>query len=364
MAPPSRLSAPRRRTGAAAHGARGPEDLKPRRPALARWDAEFSAAYANQPILITGGMGFLGSTVAIRLAQLGAQVTILDSMLPGFGGNAFNITPVKDQVRVNVSDLRDPHALNVLVQGQRFIFNAAAQVSHVNSVADPLTDLEINTRAQLLLLEACRRQNPGVRMIHTSSRHVYGRARRLPVDEQHPVEPLDGYSVSKLAGEQYHRLYGAIHRLRVCVLRLTNLYGPRQNNFDCTGVFMRRAAARLPLTVYGDGGQLRDYLYIDDACEALLLAGCREDVIGQVYNIGGGGRCSIREFADRLGSVGNVPVTTVPFPSERASIEIGDFYTDDTAFRHATGWSPRVGLEEGIQKTYAYFAAYRDHYPN
>lgn len=327
-------------------------------------EAEFSAAYANQPILITGGMGFLGSTMAIRLARLEARVTILDSMLQGSGGNAFNITPVEDQVRVNVSDLRDPHALNALVQGQRFIFNLAAQGSHVNSVADPLTDLEINARAQLFLLEACRRQNPDVRMIHTSSRHVYGRARRLPVDEQHPVEPLDGYSVSKLAGEQYHRLYGAIHHLRVCVLRLTNLYGPRQNNLDCTGVFMRRAAARLPLTVYGTGAQLRDYLYVDDACEALLLAGSRENVIGQVYNVGGGGRCSIREFADRLGAIGNVPVTTAPFPPERASIEIGDFYTDDTAFRQATGWLPCVGLDEGIQRTYVYFAAHRNQYPH
>jgi nucleoside-diphosphate-sugar epimerase len=307
-------------------------------------------------------MGFLGSTLAIRLAQLGAEVTILDSMLPGFGGNLVNIAPIEDRVRVNFSDLRDPYALNFLVQGPRVIFNLAAQVSHVNSIADPLTDLDINARAQLLLLEACRLHNPTVRVIHTSSRHVYGRAQYLPVDERHPVEPLDGYSVSKLAGEQYHRLYGAVHHLRMCVLRLTNLYGPRQNNFDCTGVFMRRAAAQQPLTVYGDGAQLRDYLYVDDVCEALLVAGARDELLGQVYNVGGAGHCSIREFADRLGHVAGVPVETVPFPPERASIEIGDFYTDDTKFRRATGWSPRVGLEEGIQQTYAYFAAHRDHY--
>ena len=320
------------------------------------------AVYHGQPILVTGGAGFLGSTLAIRLANLGAEVTILDSMLPGFGGNLFNLTPVKDQVRVNVSDLRDPHALDFLVQGQRFIFNLAAQVSHVQSVADPLTDLEINARAQLLLLEACRRQNPKVRLIHASSRHVYGRAQYLPVDERHPVEPLDGYSVSKLAGEQYHRLYAAIHHLRVCVLRLTNLYGPRQNNFDCTGVFMRRASAKQPLTVYGDGAQLRDYLYVDDACDALLLAGAREELLGQVYNVGGAARCSIREFADRLGAIAGVPVETAPFPPERASIEIGDFYTDDTKFRRATGWAPRVGLEEGLQKTYAYFTTHQSRY--
>lgn len=325
-------------------------------------ETKLHSVYSGQPILVTGGMGFLGSTLAMHLARLGAEVTILDSMLPGFGGNLANIAPVKDQVRVNFSDLRDPHALNFLVQGQRVIFNLAAQVSHVKSITDPLTDLDINARAQLLLLEACRLHNPTVRVIHASSRHVYGRAQYLPVDERHPVEPLDGYSVSKLAGEQYHRLYGAVHHLQGCVLRLTNLYGPRQNNFDCTGVFMRRAAAKQPLTVYGDGAQLRDYLYVDDACDALLLAGSREEFLGQVYNVGGADRCSIREFADRLGAVAGVPVETVPFPPERASIEIGDFYTDDTKFRRAGGWSPRVGLEEGIQQTHAYFTTHRDQY--
>ncbi len=345
------------RGGAVAVGTVGAETAR-----ATDWTRELAAIYRGQPVLVTGGMGFIGSNLAIALQRIGAHVTVLDSMLPEFGANVFNLAPAEGQVRVNISDMRDRHALRYLVQGQRCIFNLAGQVSHVGSMVDPLMDLEINVRAQVLLLETCRSENPDVRIVHASSRHVYGKAQYLPVDEDHPTNPLDVYSIDKLAGEHYQRVYGAAHRMKTTILRLTNTYGPRQNALDAVGVFVRQAVMQKPLTVYGEGSQVRDYTYVDDACSALLLAGARQETVGEVYNVGGASHCSIRAFAEQLAAIAQVPVVTVPFPAERAAIEIGDFYTDDRKFRDATGWAPRVPLDQGLHATYEYFAAHREPY--
>ncbi len=323
---------------------------------------DLGAVYKGASVVVTGGLGFIGSNLAIRLAELGAQVTIVDSLLPGFGGNIFNIAPVEGQVRVNISDVRDSHSLTALLPGQKFLFNLAAQVSHVGSMTDPLVDLDINVRSQLLLLEACRQHNPTIRIVHVSSRHVYGRAQYLPVDEAHPLAPMDIYSINKLAGEQYYRLYGAVHKLRVSVLRLTNVYGPRQNALDFIGVFLRRAVARQPLLIYGDGSQIRDYTYIDDVCRAMLMMGASDETLGEVFNLGGAEHCSVSNFAQRLSALAHTSVQYVPYPPERAAIEIGDFHADDTKFRLATGWSPRVKLDEGLKATYDYFNDNQDRY--
>jgi UDP-glucose 4-epimerase len=317
-------------------------------------------AFRGKRVLITGGLGFLGSNLARTLVDAGAHVVLVDSLVPEYGGNLANIAGIEDSVTVNVSDVRDPHSLAPLLRGQDVLFNLAGQTSHLDSMTDPFTDLEINCRSQLSILEACRRHNPEVKVVFASTRQIYGRPRYLPVDEEHPVAPVDVNGIDKAAGEAYHLLYGEVYGLRVCALRLTNTYGPRMRVRDARqtflGVWLRRVLTGEPIQVWGDGSQRRDLLYADDAVRAFLLAAEREEADGRAFNVGVESSVSLRELAELLVSLGGSSFELVPFPPERKAIDIGDYYTRAERIRHALGWAAETPLEEGLRRTLAYYA--------
>ncbi len=318
-----------------------------------------SEFYAGKRALVTGGIGFIGSNLALRLVELGAEVVLVDSMLPAYGATLRNIEPVRGRVRVNFSDVRDRHSLAYLVRDQDLIFSLAGQVSHVDSMTDPMTDLEINCRSQLSLLECCREGNPAVTLVFASTRQLYGRPRYLPVDEKHPLEPVDVNGINKLAAEKYYSLYHQVHGMRTVSLRLTNTYGPRMDLASETkgfvGTFLRRALRGEKLRIYGSGEQRRDFNYVDDVVEALLLAGRQPDARRAVFNLGHPRPYSLLEFVQTLRKLVPFEYETVPFPPDAAAIDIGDYYGDYRRFRAATGWEPRVGLEQGLGRTLDYF---------
>ena len=313
--------------------------------------------------MITGGAGFIGSNLAHQLVALGAQVLLVDALIPDYGGNLFNIRDIEGKVRLNVADVRMASTMEVLVRDRDLIFNLAGQVSHIDSMRDPYTDLEINCRAQLSILEACRKYNRGVRIVFAGTRQVYGRPDYLPVDETHLVRPADINGINKAAGEYYHLLYSNVFDVRACSLRLTNVYGPRQllkhNRQGFIAWFIRLALEGGEIQLFGDGSQLRDFVFVDDAADAFLRAGSCDACDGAVFNVGGDEVVSLREVVDVLLRVaGSGSVRFVEWPPEKKRIDIGSFYTDSTRFRAATGWSPRVGLAEGLDRTLRY---YREH---
>lgn len=319
--------------------------------------------FAGRRVLITGGLGFIGSSLARELVELGADVVLVDSLVPEYGGNLENIRGIEDQVHVNISDVRDDHSLRRLVQGQEFLFNLAGQTSHLDSMTDPFTDLEINSRAQLAILEACRHENPAVNIVFASTRQIYGEPRYLPVDEEHPVSPVDVNGINKTAGEWYHLLYGRVYGMRVSVLRLTNTYGPRMRVKDARQTFLgwwfRLILSGETLTIYGDGSQRRDFTYVDDAVHAFLLTAARDAAAGQVYNLGSREVVNLRELADMLVDVnGSGTVELTPFPADRKAIDIGDYYADYSKIERELGWTPTVPLRDGIVRSLEY---YRDH---
>jgi len=326
---------------------------------------ELASEFARSRVLITGGLGFIGSNLARELVEAGADVTLVDSLIEDYGGNLFNIAGIEDAVHVNISDVRDEHSLRYLVRNQDFLFNLAGQTSHLDSMRDPYSDLEINCRSQLSILEACRHRNPDVKIVFAGTRQIYGRPERLPVDERHPINPVDVNGINKTAGEWYHLLYGEVYGLRVSVLRLTNTYGPRMRVKDARqtflGYWLRQLVTGEPLQVFGDGLQRRDLNYVDDAVRALLLAATRDEARGQVYNLGDDEVVSLLELADLLVELnGGGAREVVPFPPDRKAIDIGDFYADFGKIQADLGWRPNVSLRDGLAETLAF---YREHGP-
>ena len=322
--------------------------------------------FNDKNILITGGLGFIGSTLASRLADLGAHVTVLDSLIPEYGGNLFNIYGIEDKVRVNFSDIRDPYTMRYLVQGQDYLFNLAGQTSHMDSMEDPLTDLDINCRAQVSLLEACRTYNPDIKVIFASTRQIYGKPNYLPVDEEHPLRPVDVNGINKVAGEWYHLLYNNVYGIRTSVLRLTNTYGPRMRVKDTRqtflGIWIRLLLEQKPFEVW-DGNQLRDFTYVDDAVEAFLLAAARDAADGKVFNLGGECRVSLKDLADLLVDVnGEGDYTLMTYPVERKRIDIGDYYANFDRIRKDLGWEPKVPLRKGLAITLDYYRKNHSYY--
>jgi UDP-glucose 4-epimerase len=322
--------------------------------------APYQAFYRGRRVLITGGLGFIGSNLARQLVELGADVLLIDSLIPDYGGNLFNIDGIEDAVRVNIADVRQQSSMNYLVRDREVIFNLAGQVSHVDSMADPYTDLEINCRSQLFILEACRNNNPRTKVVFAGTRQVYGKPDRLPVDETHLVRPVDVNGINKAAGEYYHLLYSHVFGIRACSLRLTNVYGPRQlikhSRQGFIGWFIRLAVEDREIQIFGDGSQLRDFVYVDDAAEAFLRAGASEACNGEVFNIGGTEPISHRDLVALLLDVaGAGRVRYVEWPREKKIIDIGSFYADSSKFRAATGWEPRISLREGFARTIAYY---------
>lgn len=330
---------------------------------LADDSAEF---FSGKRIMITGGLGFIGSNLARALLAYGAQLLLVDSLVPIYGGNIFNVADIEDRVRVNIADLRDNYGLRYLIQGQDIIFNLAGQVSHTDSMADPHTDLEINVRSQLSLLETCRHGNPQAKIIFASTRQIYGRPVYLPVDEQHPLQPVDVNGINKLAGEWYHLVYHHVYGLRTVSLRLTNTYGPRMRVRDARQTFLgwwlRQIIEGQPLQVFGDGQQLRDFNYVDDVVQALLLAATQEAAIGQIYNLGGNPvtLLSVAQELIRLHDGGDYVI--VPFPPERQKIDIGHYYGSFAKIERELGWRPQTQLTAGLAQTLAYYERHLSHY--
>jgi len=317
--------------------------------------------FSGKKVLITGGLGFIGSNLAFRLLELGADLLLVDSLIPEYGGNLFNIRGIESRVRVNISDVRDEHSLMFLVQGQDYLFNLAGQTSHLDSMNDPFTDLEINCRSQLSILETCRKHNPKIKIVFASTRQLYGKPDYLPVDEKHLLRPVDVNGVNKMAGEWYHILYNNVYDIRSCALRLTNTYGPRMRVKDARqtflGVWVRLLVENKPFEVW-EGQQLRDFSYVDDLVDALLVAALHESSNGQIYNVGGDCVISLRDLAALLVEVnggGDFAIKT--FPAERKRIDIGDYYADGGRIETALGWKPRVALKEGLRRTLEYYRA-------
>jgi len=318
--------------------------------------------YNGRRVLIIGGLGFIGSNLAMAMVKLNAKVTLMDSMISAKGESFENVTSIQDRVAIHVSDIRDVKRLRNLIHNQEVIFNLAGQVSHIESMRDPINDLDINCRCQLTLLECCREANLNARIVYPSTRQVYGRARYLPVDEQHPVEPPDVNAINKLAAEMYSLLYARVYAMQCVCLRLTNTYGPRMDlqnpSLGFVGVFLKQAMVGEKIRVFGSGKQRRDFNHVSDVVEALLLAGYHRDVVGQSFNLGGGQPYSIIEFLDVLRGLIGFEYELTPFPEERGSIEIGDYVGDYSRFRKATGWSPQLALREGLADTLEYSLAH------
>jgi UDP-glucose 4-epimerase len=323
--------------------------------------------YSGRRVMITGGLGFIGSNLAHKLVDAGADVLIVDALIPDYGGNLFNVAGIEGRVRINIADVRDETTMDYLVQDREIIFNLAGQVSHIDSMHDPYTDLSINCRAQLSMLEACRKYNPRVRVVFAGTRQVYGRPERLPVDERHLVRPTDINGVNKAAGEYYHLLYNNVFGVRACSLRLTNVYGPRQlirhNRQGFIGWFIRLAIEAREIQIFGDGSQMRDFVFVDDAAAAFMMAGASDACDGEVFNVGGRQPISHRDLVALLLDVaGAGSVRYVEWPEDKKRIDIGSFYSDSTKFMTTVGWSPTVDLREGFCRTIAFYREHMAHY--
>ena len=325
--------------------------------------------FQGKNILITGGLGFIGSNLARRLRTFGARITLADSLIPQYGGNLQNIADLRDEVTVNICDVRDRFAIEYLVGGQDFLFNLAGQTSHLDSMTDPQTDLDINASAQLSILEACRKVNTGIRLVCASTRQIYGRPDYLPVDENHPIRPVDVNGINKLAGEGYHLLYSNVYGIRSSVLRLTNTYVPGMRVKDARqtflGIWIKRVIVGERIDVFGDGKQRRDFNYVDDVVDALLLAATKDEAVGQVMNLGSDEVIGLADLAELLVRVsGQGMWELIPFPSERKAIDIGDYYGDWSKARRLLGWQPKVCLQEGLGHCLSYYRQNGAHYWN
>ena len=324
-------------------------------------------ALTGRRVMVTGGLGFIGSNLARRLVYFGADIVLVDSLLPEYGGNRHNIAGIEDQVRVHISDIRDEESMSDLVQRQDYLMNLAGQTSHSDSMRSPLVDLDINCRAQLSLLEACRKFNPGIKIVFANTRQVYGKPSYLPVDENHPVNCPDINAVNKMAAEGYHVLYNNVYGIRTCSLRLTNTYGPGMRIKDARqmflGIWIKNLLEHKSVALYGDGTQVRDFNYVDDVVEALLLTATRDEADGQIFNLGANDPISLLDLAKLMVEVnGGGEYRLVPFPDERKAIDIGDYHGDYNKIRTTLGWSPKVSLREGLARTLSYYRDHRDKY--
>ena len=323
--------------------------------------------FTDSDVLVTGGLGFIGSALARRLVELGAKVTLVDSLIPEYGGNLFNIHDIRDRVTVDLTDVRDAAAMSSLIKKRQFLFNLAGQTSHLDSMTDPMTDLNINAAAQLHILEACRLHNRDLKIVFASTRQVYGRPEYLPVDEKHPIRPVDVNGINKLAGEWYHLLYNNVYQIRACALRLTNTYGPGMRVKDARqtflGIWIRRLIEGKAIQIFGDGKQRRDFNFVTDVVEALLRAAVSSEADGQLFNLGDHEQISLRELASLLVEMnGSGNYELVPFPDDRKAIDIGDYYADFRKIDEVLGWSPQVTLENGLKRTLEFYRANQGYY--
>lgn len=325
-----------------------------------------SHVFNNANVLITGGLGFIGSTLAHRLHGMGARVTVVDNLMPQYGGSRFNVAAIADDLEIHINDVRDVKAMETLIEDKQFIFNLAGQSSHMDSMTDPFTDLEINCHAQLAILELCRRVNPDVILVFASTRQIYGKPDYLPVDEKHLLRPVDVNGINKMAGEWYHILYNNVYGIRSCALRLTNTIGPRMRVKDARqtflGVWIKQLVEGKPFDVWG-GDQLRDFTFGEDAVDAFLAAAAHDQAYGKIFNLGGNRVVSLKELAELLLEANQGGSFTVkPFPSDRKKIDIGDFYADNSLITDTLGWVPKTPLARALKDTLDYYRHHLENY--
>lgn len=322
--------------------------------------------YQKKRVLVTGGLGFIGSTLAMKLVDLGARVTIIDSLISSYGGNLFNIKNYEKKLQINISDVRDKFSFNYLIKNKDVLFNLAGTLSHVDSMKNPFTDLEINCNAQLSILESCRQFNPKIRIIYAGTRNQYGKPLCSPVDENHPLNPTDINGINCIAGESYHLLYYKIYKIKSCSLRMTNTFGPRhQMKHSRQGVlnwFIRKIIDGETVKIYGDGSQIRDTNYVDDVVNAFLLAGSSRKSWGHIFNLGGT-PISLKNFVKKVIKINKKgKYQFVPFPPGRRKIEIGNYSADYSKIKKILGWKPKTSIERGIKKTLNFYKKYKKHY--
>ncbi len=327
---------------------------------------DLAETFSNKKIMITGGLGFLGSNLAQKLAGLGADITIVDNLDPDSGSNPFNVHEIKDQVQIIQADINDERLMTAAVKGQNYLFNLAGQMSHVGSMLDPFKDLNVNAVSQLKLLEVCRQNNPGVNIVFAGTRQVYGRPKYLPVDENHLLTPLDNNGVSKRAGEMYHIVYNRVHGMATSVLRMTNVYGPRMRIKDDLLTFMGWWFHQLltgdDIQVFGDGAQIRDFNFVDDVVHAMLLCAAHPSAVGKIFNLGGP-PVNLRELAKLMIKInGSGNYVFVPFPENRKRIDIGDYHGDYSLIRNEIGWNPQISLEDGLARSLEFYKLNKEHY--
>ena len=328
---------------------------------------ELQEKFKGKKVLITGGLGFIGSNLAIRLVELGAEVTLVDAMIPEYGGNLFNIEPIKDKVHVNFADIRDRYAMEYLVQDKDFVFHLARQVSHVISLSYPCPDIDINIKGTAVVMEALKKRNKDAVLVYSGTRGQYGPATKLPVSEDAPLRPKGIYEISNLAAEQIIKVYNDIHGIRSVLLRLTNIYGPRAQmkhpKYCVANWFIRLALDNETIKVFGDGSLKRDFLYVDDCVRAMLMCAVSEKAYGEIFNVGVDKPVTILEYVKKVIEIaGTGRWEFAPFSPERAAQEPGDFYSDITKIRTRIGWEPEISLEEGIKRTVEYYRKYRRYY--
>jgi nucleoside-diphosphate-sugar epimerase len=309
----------------------------------------------------------IGSTLAHLAVQAGAQVTILDAMLPAYGGNLFNLKDIFGAIKFIQGDIRDGSLIKGLVREADLIFSLAGQVSYVDSNTDPLLDLDINCKGHLLVLEACREARTRARLVFASSRFVYGKIDYNPVDEGHPFNCLSIYGIHKLAGEKYYRFYHEAYGLDTVSVRIANPYGPRQqmkhSKYGIVNWFIRLALEGKPLTIYGKGRQERDYIFVEDLAEAMLALAQAPGVSGEVFNLGSATRTPFLEMAHLVAkAVPGTQVQQVEWPADRYFVETGDYVSEIGKLTRAVGWRPQTSLKEGIGRTVAFYSKYRKQY--
>jgi UDP-glucose 4-epimerase len=314
----------------------------------------FDKFYRGKRVLVTGGLGFIGLNTCARLLELGAEVTALDNFMPTEISR--QLSDLLAHVKVAIADIRNAEKVERVVRDQEVIFNLAGKSGAADSNKTPHNDLDVNCRGHLTVLEACRAFNPGVTIVFPSSRLVYGKPLYLPVDEKHPLAPESIYAAHKMAVENYHFIYGKLYGLKATVLRISNPYGPFQAGegraYGIANSFIQAAVSGRAITLFGDGSQRRDYLYIDDLVEALLLAASVPESRGRIYNIGDGQGTSLLELAElALAVAGQGKIVRVPWPEEYRAIETGDYLSDITLAQHDLGWSPGTDIRDGIART-------------
>ena len=324
-------------------------------------------AVAGKKVLITGGLGMIGSTIARKMVKMNAEVTIVDSMIEPFGANLFNVHDIKEKITINISDIRDKESIKILVKDKDIIFNLAAQVSHNDSLKNPYNDADINYLGHLNVIEAVKNENPEARVLFSGSRLQYGKTETVVVDESHPMRPLTPYALNKAAAENLYLYYHRLFNVPVVIFRIANPYGARcqmkHSKYAIINWFIRTAMENKNITIYGDGNQIRDYFYVDDLADAFIAASVKEGVAGEIFNVGYGAGVKFVDMVRKVVEiVGSGQVKFLEWPAEYINVETGDYIANIEKIKRVLGWKPRINLEEGIRKTYEYYSKYKKYY--